>query len=212
MRRSIPNNRPRTLASSMSRNSPNSPRIRISAAWHACSNASGSMPTAAVRVRSRVRPMALPNVNSASASQRNRRCTRSIRFDSAGSWPFSRSASKSRSQSLSGAMNSLTNRSWSNARGLAFLSPHHSTTRLGKVSRAMPSCSTITCAMAARMLLRQVRAAKNDPRWAASCTLSEKAMTLWSSLWREPNIWASAVLSRLDARAPIMISASRAPQ
>ena len=65
--------------------------------------------------------------------------------------------------------------------------------------------------MAARMLFRQVRAAKKDPRCAASCTLSEKAITLRSSLCREANICASAVLSRLDARAPRMIRASRAP-
>ena len=66
--------------------------------------------------------------------------------------------------------------------------------------------------MAARSPLRHVRAAKNEPRCAASCTLSEKAMTLRSSLWREANNWASAVLSRLDARAPTMMRASRAPQ
>ena len=37
-------------------------------------------------------------------------------------------------------------------------------------------------------------------------------MALGSSLWREANVWPRVTLSRLDARAPRMISASRAPQ
>ena len=37
-------------------------------------------------------------------------------------------------------------------------------------------------------------------------------MTLGSSLWRDANVWPRVTLSRLDARLPRMISASRAPQ
>ena len=100
----------------------------------------------------------------------------------------------------------------SNASALTSASPHQATTLLGSSASEMPSSLAITCAAAARRLLRQVRAAKNEPRWAASCTLSENAMTLRSSLWREAKSCASAVLSRLEARAPRMMSASEAPQ
>ena len=74
------------------------------------------------------------------------------------------------------------------------------------------SRAAITWAMALRRPFGQVRAEMNPARWAASCTLSENAMTLWSSLCRDPNTCPSATLSRLEARAPKMMSASCAPQ
>ena len=79
-------------------------------------------------------------------------------------------------------MNSLTKRSVSNAPGLASGSLHHASTRAGRSASVIPSCAATTCATAARTLFRQVRAEKNPPRCAASWTLSEKAMTLRSSL------------------------------
>ena len=212
IRRSTPSTRLRTHGSSIVRSSPNSSRIRTAAASQARSSASRSKPTAATRVRSSVLPMAAPNVSSASVSQRTRRCTRESSRDPAGTAPLSRRASKSRNHSRSGAMNSLMKRSSSNASGFTSARPHHPSTRSGRSPRVMPSCSATTWAMAARRPLRHVLAAKNEPRCAASCTLSEKAMTLRSSLWRETNNCASAVLSRLDAREPRMMSASRAPQ
>ena len=76
----------------------------------------------------------------------------------------------------------------------------------------MGSSRVTTWVIAARTLFCQVRAEKKPARCAASWTLSEKAMALGSSLWRDANVWPRATLNRLDARAPRMINASRAPQ
>ena len=85
-------------------------------------------------------------------------------------------------------MNSLTNRSASNAPGLTPGSPHHDTTRSGSSARLMGSSRVTTWVIAARTLFCQVRAEKKPARCAASWTLSEKAMALGSSLWREANV------------------------
>ena len=79
-------------------------------------------------------------------------------------------------------MNSLTNRSVPNASGLTAGSRHQASTRAGRSARAIPSCRATTWAIAARTPTPAVRAAKNPARCAASCTLSEKAMTFRSSL------------------------------
>ena len=77
----------------------------------------------------------------------------------------------------SGAMNSLTK-----AAELAAEARHEAATLAGRSCNAMPSFSATTWATRARKTFFQVRAAKNPARCAASCTLSEKAMTFGSSL------------------------------
>ncbi|MOA38067.1 hypothetical protein D3C78_1597150 [compost metagenome] len=66
--------------------------------------------------------------------------------------------------------------------------------------------AAMTCAMAGRRFNRQVRAARNPARCAASCTESEKAISFLSALKRVANSCPTMTAARLAACEPTMVS------